>query len=105
MDAGWTLREARRRAGLTQRALALKAGIPQPTIARIESQAVVPRVDTLDRLLSACGFALETYRRPGAGIDRTGIRELRRLRPVDRLRLAAQDARNLDRLIEQARPR
>ena len=105
MDAGWTLREARRRAGLTQRALALKAGIPQPTIARIESHAVVPRVDTLDRLLSACGFALETYRRPGAGIDRTGIRELRRVRPVDRLRLAAQDARNLDRLIEQARPR
>ena len=105
VDAGRVLRDSRRRAGLTQRALALKAGIPQPTIARIESHAVVPRVDTLDRLLSACGFALETLRRPGAGIDRTGMRELRRLRPVERLRLAAQDARNLDRLVAQARPR
>jgi hypothetical protein len=83
----------------------LRAGVPQPTIARIESQAVVPRVDTLDRLLSACGFGLESLRRPGAGIDRTGIRELRRLRPVERLRLAAEDARNLDRLAAEARRR
>jgi transcriptional regulator with XRE-family HTH domain len=105
VDAGRSLREARRRAGLTQRALALRAGIPQPTIARIESHAVVPRVDTLDRLLSACGFALDTLRRPGLGVDRTGIRELRRLRPVERLRLAAEDARNLDRLVAQARRR
>src|SRR5262245_11483204 len=105
MDAGRALRDARRRAGLTQRALALRAGIPQPTIARIESRAVVPRVDTLDRLLAACGFALETLRRPGVGIDRTGIRELRRLRPVERLRLAADDARNLDRLVAHARRR
>lgn len=99
------LRFARRRANLTQRALAGRSGIPQPTIARIESQAVVPRVDTLDRLLSACGFTLETIARPGAGIDRTGMRELRRLRPVERLRLAAQDARNVDRLLEEARRR
>ncbi|MGA9159830.1 MAG: helix-turn-helix transcriptional regulator, partial [Actinomycetota bacterium] len=55
VDAARTLREARRGAGLTQRALALRAGIPQPTIARIEARTVVPRIDTLDRLLSACG--------------------------------------------------
>jgi len=83
----------------------VSAGIPQPTIARIESRAVVPRVDTLDRLLSACGFTLETIRRPGGGIDRTGMRELRMLRPVDRLRLAAQDARNLDRVLGEAKRR
>lgn len=99
------LRNARRTAGLSQRGLAVRAGVPQPTIARIESHAVVPRVDTLDRLLSACGFGLERVRRPGAGIDRTSIRELRRLRPVERLRLAAQDARNLDRLLAEARTR
>ena len=49
MDAAETLRDARRRAGLSQRALAQRARTPQPTIARIESHAVVPRVDTLDR--------------------------------------------------------
>lgn len=31
------LREARRSAGLSQRALAEKAGVPQSTVARIES--------------------------------------------------------------------
>jgi len=50
MDAARTLRDARRRAHLTQRALASRSGIPQPAIARIERGTVVPRVDTLDRL-------------------------------------------------------
>lgn len=83
----------------------MRAGVPQPTIARIESHAVVPRIDTLDRLLSACGFGLDSVPRPGAGIDRTTMRELRRLRPIERLRLAAQDARNLDRLLLEAKRR
>ena len=65
MDAARVLRYARRRAGLTQRALAAKADIAQPTIARIESGAMVPRVDTLDRLLEACGMGLEVEPRPG----------------------------------------
>jgi transcriptional regulator with XRE-family HTH domain len=105
VDAARTLRDARRRAGLTQRALAARAGIPQATVARIESHAVVPRIDTLDRLLSVCGFGLDAVPRPGAGIDRTGMRELRRLRPIDRLRLAAEDARNLDLLLAGAKRR
>lgn len=105
VDAAQTLRDARRRAGLSQRALASRARFPQPTVARIESGAVVPRIDTLDRLLTACGFALEGVPRPGIGVDRTSIRELRRLRPVERLRLAAQDARNLDRLLSVAKRR
>jgi len=102
MDAAETLRDARRRAGLSQRALAQRARTPQPTIARIESHAVVPRVDTLDRLLAACGVALATVLRPGAGIDRTQIRDLRALSPGERLRLAAREGRNLDRLLAGA---
>lgn len=99
MDAAGTLRDARRRAGLTQRALARHAGVPQPTVARIESGAVVPRVDTLDRLLAECGVALDGVPRPGAGVDRTPIRELLALSPGERLRRAAREARNLDRLL------
>jgi transcriptional regulator with XRE-family HTH domain len=102
MDAAQTLRDARGRAGLSQRALARRANTQQPAVARIESSAVVPRVDTLDRLLAACGLALATVPRPGAGIDRTQIRDLLALTPGDRLRLAARDGRNLDRLLARA---
>jgi hypothetical protein len=59
-------------------------------------------VDTLDRLLAACGLALATVPRPGAGIDRTQIQDLLALSPGDRLRLAARDGRNLDRLLARA---
>jgi hypothetical protein len=76
--------------------------MPQPTIARIESHAVVPRVDTLDRLLAACGLALTSIPRPGLGVDRTQIRDLLARSPGERLRLAARDGRNLDRLLAGA---
>jgi transcriptional regulator with XRE-family HTH domain len=102
MDAAQTLRDARRQAGLTQRELARRAHAQQPTVARIESRAVVPRVDTLDRLLAACDLELATVPRPGAGVDRTQIKELLALSPADRLRLAALDGRNLDRLLAGA---
>jgi len=102
MDAARTLRDARRRARLTQRALASRTGIPQPAIARIERGTVVPRVDTLDRLLAGCGQQLATERRPGLGIDRTAIRALLRLTPAQRLRLATREGRNLERLARAA---
>ena len=90
---------------LSQRALARLAGVPQPTVARIESGAVVPRVDTLDRLLRACGQTLTSAPLPGAGVDRTTIRALLRLSPAGRLRLAAREGRNLDRLLSAAKHR
>jgi uncharacterized protein len=87
---------------LSQRALARLVGVPQATVGRIESGAVVPRVDTLDRLLAACGRTLMSSPVPGAGVDRTTIRALLRLSPGDRLRLAAHEARNLERLLSGA---
>ena len=96
------LRDARRLAGLSQRALARRARVPQPTVARIESGAVVPRVDTLDKLLAFCGWSLTSERRPGDGIDRSSIRALRSLTPAARVRLAAREARNLNRLLNGA---
>lgn len=99
MDAARVLRQARRRAGLTQRGLAERAGVPQSQIAKIESGAVVPRVDTLDRLLEACGEGLEALPRPGIGVDRTMYPALLELSPRERLRRAAADAGALDRLL------
>jgi transcriptional regulator with XRE-family HTH domain len=102
MDAARVLRQARRRAGLTQRDLAAWAGVPQSRVAKIESGAVIPRVDTLDRLLEACGEGLESGPRPGIGLDRSGYRELLRKSPAGRLRQAALSAYGLARLRERA---
>lgn len=54
------LKEARRRAGLTQRELAKRANKAQSVIARIESGRVHPTTKTLNLLLSATGFELDT---------------------------------------------
>ena len=97
------LRTARRDAGLSQRELADRVGVPQPAVARIESGRVHPRVDTFDRLLEACGRALALIPRPGSGVDRTTIRELLDLTPSERLRRATREGRNLDRLVSHAR--
>lgn len=98
MDTGRTLRGARRRAGLTQRGLASATGIAQPTIARIESGATVPRVDTLERLLEAAGQSLQVQTRMGVGVDRTLIAELLALSPRVRISSLSDEAGFLDRL-------
>ncbi len=83
--AGRMVREARRRVNLTQRQLSTKAGISQETIARIERGRADPRMGTVDRLLEACGYGLESMPRLGIGVDRTQIRELLKLTPSERL--------------------
>jgi predicted transcriptional regulator len=95
MKASRALRWARLTAGLSQRALAKKSGIPQSSVARIEAGTIDPRVGTLDRLLCACGFDLEVEPRLGQGVDRTQIREMLALSPSERLRQAVNGARVL----------
>ena len=57
-DPASVLREARRRAGLTQRELAARAGTAQSVVARIEQAQTDPSAATLARLLAAAGFEL-----------------------------------------------
>ena len=102
MDAGHAVRYARRRAGLTQRALAEKAGVPQPAIARIERGAVTPRLDTVLELLAAAGFTFEVSPTIGDGVDRSLIRAALERSPEDRIRAAAEGARNLRTFLEAA---
>ncbi len=59
MDAGQIVREARLRAGFTQRALAARAGVSQPLVARIESGLVSPTFDRTLSLVRACGLDLD----------------------------------------------
>jgi transcriptional regulator with XRE-family HTH domain len=91
MRAGGLVRQARREAGLGQRELARRAGLPQPTVSRIERGLASPRFQTLDRLLRACGLELELTARAGRGVDRTLIAERLRLSPGDRARRTARE--------------
>jgi hypothetical protein len=100
---GTILRYARRRAGLTQRALAERAGVAQPAIARIERGSVSPRIDTLLPLLAAAGFDLEIAPRIGEGVDRTLIRSSLARTPEERIRSATVAARNLDAFTQAVR--
>jgi transcriptional regulator with XRE-family HTH domain len=87
MHAATTIRSARRRAGLTLRGLAERAGTSHAALAAYESGAKVPRVDTLDRIVRAAGFEPSVDLTPQpAGEDRVAKgNEL-----VDVLVLAAQ---------------
>jgi len=56
--SGDLLREARLRAGLTQRELARRAKTSQSAIARWESGEVAPSFERLRELIRACGLEL-----------------------------------------------
>ena len=64
MDAGQFVREARRRSGLSQRALAARAGVSQSLVARIESGDVDPPFGRCLQLVRACGFDLNIHVTP-----------------------------------------
>ena len=70
-EAARLLRYARKRAGLSQRALAAKAGVPQSYVARVETSRVDPSVSSLSRLLRACETTLEAMPGSGEGADTT----------------------------------
>lgn len=100
MDAGRLLSMGRRRAGLTQRELARRAGIPQATISRIENRRLSPTVHTLEPLIRACGMELEALDRGGNGVDRSQLVERLRLSPTERAELAVRSVEAIHRLHE-----
>ena len=77
------VRQARRRARLSQSDLARRVGVPVQTVNRIEHGRVDPRLGTVERLLTACGWTLVPEAR--TAVDRTQIRELLVMSPLGRL--------------------
>ncbi len=55
------IHEARKRAGLTQRQLAERAGTTQSSVARWESARSEPSFTNVVRLLRLCGFVLDVH--------------------------------------------
>jgi transcriptional regulator with XRE-family HTH domain len=58
-DTAALVRDARLRAGLSQRELARRAKTAQSVVARIEGGQTSPAWETLTRLLAAAGFELD----------------------------------------------
>ncbi|MDZ4257472.1 MAG: helix-turn-helix transcriptional regulator [Gemmatimonadales bacterium] len=82
------LRTARLRAGLSQRALAARAGTTQSVVARIELGEVSPTWGTIERLLGAAGFGLDVVLVEIPAVDslmRAEISRIRALTPEERL--------------------
>jgi len=86
MDAGQLLREARRRAGLTQAELASRAGTTQSAIARIERSATSPSFERVTSLIRLCGLDLEVRLVPFDDHEATIAAENLRREPTERLR-------------------
>lgn len=61
MDIGGRLRQLREKAGLSQRALARRAGITNSTISLIETNSTNPSVGALKRILDAIPLGLADF--------------------------------------------
>ena len=98
------LREARVRAGLTQRQLAERAQTAQSVVARIETGVTSPSWETLSRLVEVAGFALHATLRQSAAEPShmlADVPRILRLTPEQRL----LELRNASRLLAAARRR
>ena len=100
-DSGTLIREARRRARLTQFEFAERAGMSQPAIAKLEQGDANPTLDTLVRCAAAAGFDLRLELVPRAApdavvlrykedVDRTLLRENLRKPVNQRLRTLSE---------------
>jgi len=94
---GELIKEARRKAALTQLQLARRLGTGQSVIVRWERGERSPTVETVRRCLAVCGFDLDTrlVARTPSGVDAGAIGRLLQLSPTKRLELAAAEAASL----------
>ena len=100
MTAGELLREARRRHGLTQRQLAIRARTSQAAISRLERGLVSPTVETLRQLLWLLNEELVLDARPvDWGHDVTLIRNNLALTVDERVRRGVTFSRRVKELL------
>jgi transcriptional regulator with XRE-family HTH domain len=87
------VRDARRRAGLSQAQLAERAGVPRSTVGRIESGARIPSTELVERLVRAAGLQISVFlSEPDPDMETLFERTLRRS-PAERLADATRIAR------------
>ena len=101
-DAGRLLRDARGRAGLSQRQLAQRSGTAQSVVSRIETGRTDPSTATLQALLAAAGYRLRAELEPLPVADThmlEDVARILRLTPTERL----LEVRNVARFAHAAR--
>jgi transcriptional regulator with XRE-family HTH domain len=104
VTAGELLRDTRRRHGLTQRQLAIRARTSQAAISRIERGVVSPSVDTLAELLWLMNERLELDAEPvDWGHDLTLNRSQLAVAPEVRIARQASWSRGMARIRNAAR--
>ena len=89
------VREARKRAGLTQRELAARAGTTQSAVARLESGGTTPSFDLVLRLVRLCGLDLDLQLVAYDDSDWTQAQRLLPLTAAERWRRAESIARQM----------
>src|SRR5690349_12492697 len=100
---GNLIREARRRAGLTQAELAEAAGTSQSGIARWESGRTAVSLDDVIRLVRLCGFDLEVMLLPRDDSDMAQATRLADLTGQERIDRHARLSRQLSGLRDRHR--
>jgi len=97
MTAGELVREARKRHGLTQRQLAIRARTSQAAISRIERDLVSPSVETLGELLRMMNEELVIDARPvDWGFDVELLKARLALSPEERIRRGVTHSRRMN---------
>jgi transcriptional regulator with XRE-family HTH domain len=84
------IREARLRAGLSQKELAARSGRERSVIARWEQGVVAPSLETLVELVRACGFDVPLELTPYDGSTDEGLKKNARLSPERRVQRMLQ---------------
>ncbi|HEV8381748.1 MAG TPA: helix-turn-helix transcriptional regulator [Gemmatimonadales bacterium] len=99
--AATLLRQARTRAGLSQRALARQAATSQSVIARIEAGLTSPTWDTLERLLAAadCEVSAQVEPRVTESHMLNDVSSILRMTPEQRL----QEVKNVEDFLHRVR--
>lgn len=96
------VREARKRAGLTQRELAERAGTTQSAVARLESGRTRPAFDDVLRLVRLCGFDLDIMLVERDAADWMQAQDVVKLPPGERLERSVRFTRRVQALREAA---
>ena len=86
MNGGSVIRRARLRAGLSQAELARRLETKQPVVARWETGARTPTLETVARAVSACGLALDVAVTERDAGEEALLHEWRCLSPTGRVR-------------------
>jgi transcriptional regulator with XRE-family HTH domain len=103
MIGGELVKEARKRAALTQRELAERAGTTQSAIARLESGRTSPSFEDVERLMRLGGFQLIVELAPYDDSDITqALATLRSTEMDQRLARLGRSVTRLSRLREEA---